>query len=116
MSINNNLTLTHLASIPYLFSVACLGIAISTLFDKKMKSALVVIGMLIGMYMIKSISVMAPDYDVLKYLSLTHYFDPTETLIYGQVDLFSIFILIVVMIVSILTAMIYFEKRDISIS
>ena len=74
------------------------------------------ISILVGMFVFESISHMAPDYGNLGFVSITHYFDPYDTLILGSVDVNGVIILVVIAIECILGAMLYFDRRDIALT
>lgn len=110
------LFLTHLVSIPYLLAVISIGILISVIIDEKMKASIFFIAILMGMYVLESISKIVPDYEAIGYVSITHYFDPYDSLKYGNVDLSGYFVLIAIITVCLIISMIYFEHRDIAVT
>ena len=109
-----HLTITHLISLPYFFSIVALGLFISTLFDEKMKASVVTMAIVVAMFIFDSIAEMIPDYETLGLISLKHYFKPYNALKFGEVDIFANVILLVVMIIAILAAIIYFDYKDIT--
>jgi len=111
-----NLFLTHLVSIPYLLAVISIGILLSVLIDEKMKASIFFIALFMGMYVLESISKIIPDFESLGYVSITHYFNPYDSLKFGEVNAVNIIILTVIFLEVLLFAMLYFEKRDIKIS
>jgi len=111
-----NLLLTHLVSIPYFLAVTSIGLLISVLIDEKMKASIVMIAVIVGMFIFESISVMTPDYESLGYISLTHYFNPYDTLKLGNVDFVGLVVLCVVIIECMLFTMFIFERKDINVS
>jgi ABC-2 type transport system permease protein len=110
------LFMTHVVSIPYLLAVISIGLLISVIIDEKMKASIVMIAILVGMFIFESISMMAPDYESLGYISLTHYFNPYDILKSGTVDAVGIVVLIVVILECLLVSMFIFERRDINVS
>ncbi|KXA93946.1 hypothetical protein AKJ40_00205 [candidate division MSBL1 archaeon SCGC-AAA259M10] len=110
-----NLLTTHIFSIPYFLAITSLGIFVSTIINKKMKASMVVMAVVIGSYIFESVSLLAPDYEKLGLISLTHYFNPAETLVEGSIDIIGTITLIAVTVVFLLMAMVYFERRDIEI-
>lgn len=110
------LFLTHVMSIPYFFAIAGIGLLISVIIDERMKASIVVIAIIIGMFIFESISIMTPDYESLGYISLTHYFDPHETLTTGTVDVMGVIVLVIVILECILVSMLIFQRRDINVS
>lgn len=109
-----HLTVTHLISLPYFFSIVALGLFISTLFDEKMKASVVTMAIVVVMFIFDSIAEMIPDYETLGLISLKHYFKPYNALKFGEVDIFANVILVIFMIIAILAAIVYFEYKDIT--
>ncbi|KXB08067.1 hypothetical protein AKJ56_01910 [candidate division MSBL1 archaeon SCGC-AAA382N08] len=110
-----NLLTTHVLSIPYFLAIISLGVLVSTIIDKKMKASMVVMAIVIGSYIFESVSLLAPDYEKLGLISLTHYYNPAESLIEGNIDFNGTITLVITTISFLLLAMIYFERRDIEI-
>lgn len=112
----NYLLLTHIASIPYLLTVVAIGILISVIINEKMKASIIMIAIIVGMFVFQSISLMAPDFENMGYLSITHYFNPYDILKNGDVDMVGIIVLFVIMAQCLIFAMLYFEHKDINVS
>jgi ABC-2 type transport system permease protein len=110
------LLLVHIISILYFFAVFSMGILISVVIDEKMKASIILISILVGMFVLNSLSLTAPDFEWLGSLSFLHYFDTYNVLQFGEIDLVGISILIAVTIVCLVSSMIYFEYRDINVS
>ena len=111
-----NLVVLHLISIPYFLAVFSIGMLLSVIIDEKMKSSIIMISILVGMFVINSLSLMAPDYEVIGLFSFLHYFDTFDVLNFGNVDGTGIVVFIGVTVVCLIGAMIYFEKRDIAVA
>jgi len=111
-----NLVIVHLISIPYFFAVVSIGLLLSASIDDKMKSSIFMIAILVGMFLMNSISLMAPDYEVIGFFSFLHYFDTFNVLQFGTVDGIGLVVFIGVTVVCLIGAMLYFEKRDIEIT
>ncbi|MEF8847853.1 MAG: ABC transporter permease subunit [Candidatus Thermoplasmatota archaeon] len=109
------LILTHLCSIPYFFAVIGIGILISVIINEKMKASITMIAIIMGMYIFESLSQMIPDYEAMGYLSITHYYNPYDTLKYGDVDVPGMIVLLLIAMWTMIIAMIYFEHRDIEL-
>ena len=112
----DNLIIVHIVSIPYFLAVISLGILLSVIIDEKMKSSIIMISILVGMFVLNSLSLMTPDYELMGSFSFLHYFDTYNVLMFGEVDVAGIFVFIAVTIVCLVISMIYFERRDIAIS
>ncbi len=111
-----HLVLTHVVSIPYFLAVAGMGVLISVILDEKMKASIVMIAVLVGMFIFNSISNMVPDYETVGSISLMRYYDPTEILLNGEVDGGGAVVLLVISIVCVLIAIVYFERKDIPVT
>lgn len=121
VAINENLNfgylfLTHIVSVPYFLAVISIGILISVVLDEKMKASITMIAILIGMYIIYSLSLMTPSYEFMGTISINKYFDPFDVLKYGNVDVGGVFVYIIIITVCLIVSMIYFEHRDISVT
>jgi ABC-2 type transport system permease protein len=111
----SNLFITHLVSIPYFLAVIGIGILISVIINEKMKASITMIAIIVGMFVFNSISLMVPDYDKIGLISITHYFDPYQTLKFGEVDIGGLIVLSVITIWCLIIAMIYFDHKDIAV-
>ncbi|KYK24740.1 hypothetical protein AYK25_01550 [Thermoplasmatales archaeon SM1-50] len=111
-----NLLVVHLISIPYFLAVISIGLLFSAIIDDKMKSSIFMIAILIGMFIINSISLMASDYEVLGFFSFLHYFDTFNVLEFGEIDGAGLVVFISVTVICLIGAIVYFEKRDIEIT
>jgi ABC-2 type transport system permease protein len=110
-----NLALVHIVSIPYFLAVISIGLLISVILNEKMKAAIVMIAVIVGMYVVESLSQMAPDYEAMGYVSLNHYFNPYDALKFGEVELSGVLVLIAVAVVCLAASLIYFEHKDIQV-
>jgi len=111
-----NLFLTHLASIAYFLAIISIGLLISVIIDEKMKASIFFIVILMGMYVLESISKIIPDYESIGYVSITHYFVSYDTLKLGKFDIAGALVLICITVVCLIISMIYFEHRDIEVT
>jgi len=110
-----DLLLTHIISIPYFLAVLAIGILASTIIDEKMRASILVIAIVMGSYILKTISLLTPDYEDLGLITLTHYFDPAESLLEGNVNVLGVVVLMAVSVGCLLAAIWHFDKRDIRI-
>lgn len=111
----SNLFLTHIASIPYFLAVLGIGMLLSVIINEKMKASIFFIAILMGMYVIETMSKTVPDYQSLGYVSITHYFVPYDTLKFGHFNVASALVLICITVVCLIISMIYFEHKDIPV-
>jgi len=110
------LLMTHIVSIPYFFAVASMGLLISVIIDEKMKASIVMIAVIVGMFVFRSVSLIVTDYEAIGFLSLTNYFNPYDILKSGTVDAVGVVVLVVVILECLLVSMFIFERRDINVS
>jgi ABC-2 type transport system permease protein len=110
-----HLLMTHVMSLPYFLSVLAMGILVSTVVDDKMKASIVVMGIIIGSYILVTLGLLAPGYENLGLISLTHYYDPAETLLQGNVDIAGSLVLMGIAGGCLVAAIWYFGRRDIRI-
>ena len=110
------LLLVHILSIIYFFAVLSLGLLISVIIDEKMKSSIIMIAILVGMFVLNSLSLTVPDYEWIGSLSFLNYFDTYTVLQFGEIDFVGISVLIGVTVICLVASMIYFEYRDINVS
>ena len=110
-----NLALVHIVSIPYFLAVISIGLLVSVILNEKMKASIVMISVIVGMYVIESLSQMAPDYEAIGYFSLNHYFNPYDALKFGNVDVSGVLVLIAIAVVCLAASLIYFEHKDIQV-
>jgi len=111
-----DLVMTHIVAIPYFLAIASMGFLVSVIIDEKMKASIILMGIVVGMFVFRSLSLMIPDYEKLGLISITHYYNPYEILIKETVDPNGVAVLIGVCIVCLIIAMFYFEKRDIAVA
>ncbi len=107
------LFLTHLLSIFYFLAVISIGVLISTVFNEKMKSSITMMAVIVGMFILDSVSQTVQDYKNLGLISLKHYYSPYDALKFGEIDVAGTIVLFVVTIQVLVIAMIYFEHKDI---
>jgi ABC-2 type transport system permease protein len=110
-----NLFLTHIASIPYFLAILSIGLLLSVLINEKMKASIFFIAILLGMYVIETMSKTVPAYEAVGVVSVTHYFIPYDTLKYGDFGAVEALVLICVTTVCLVISMIYFEHKDIPV-
>jgi ABC-2 type transport system permease protein len=109
------LFLTHVISIFYFLAVIAIGVLISTVFNEKMKSSITMMAVIVGMFILDSVSQTVQDYKNLGLISLKHYYNPYDALKFGEIDFAGTIVLFVVTIQVLVIAMIYFEHKDIQV-
>jgi ABC-2 type transport system permease protein len=106
------LFLVHILSILYFLAIISIGVLISVIFDEKMKASIVMIAILVGMYIINSLSLMSHDFEFMGNLSIFQYFDTFQVLKFGEIDGSGVFAYIGIITACLLISMIYFEHKD----
>jgi len=112
----NYLFMTHIVSIPYFLAIMAIGFLISVIIDEKMKASIIMMAILVGMFVFRSVSLMVPNYENLGLISITYYFNPYDILKNGDVDVVGVVVLFVIIVQCLAAAIIIFEKRDIAVS
>ncbi|HUD20813.1 MAG TPA: ABC transporter permease subunit [Candidatus Saccharimonadales bacterium] len=109
------LSLTALSG--FIFGLAVLGIAsfFSAIFSEKGKAYFITGGILIVMYVLNVVSQLKDNFVKLEYFSLFHYFDPSSTLVEGQVDRLTYIVPTLLAVVLVLAGYLWFSRRNISI-
>lgn len=110
----SNLLITHLTAIPYLLSIVSISLFISAFVSKKMKASITAMGVVVGMYLLESISNLTPNLEKIGLLSIINYYDPSDLLILGKFDITGSIVLTGVTIVGLVAAVLYFDWRDIT--
>ncbi|MBN2603859.1 MAG: ABC transporter permease subunit [Candidatus Thermoplasmatota archaeon] len=110
-----NVFLTHLVSIPYFLAIIGIGLLVSVVINEKMKASIIMIALIVGMFIFESLGQMVTDYEFMGIISITHYFDPYDTLKFGEADFVGVVVLLIVAMWAMIIAMIYFEHKDITV-
>ena len=109
------LFLAHATAIPYFLAVIAISILISVIIDEKMKASIIMISLLIGMFVFETVSLISPDTENIGLISLTHYYNPLDTLKYGKIDGSGIAVLLGVMFFALIISIIYFDRKNIKV-
>lgn len=110
----SHLLLAHVWAIPYFLAVVGISLLVSTFIDKKMKASIVAMAIVVGMYLFESISQLVPEYEEIGIVSLVHYYDPSDLLIHGDMEVTGPIVLIIVTIAALTAAVVQFDRRDIT--
>jgi len=110
-----NVFLTHITSIPYFLSIIAIGILVSVVINEKMKAGIIMVAIIVSMYIFESLGNMVPNYEAMGVISITHYYNPYDTLKFGEIDAVGMIVLSVIIVWSLIIAMLYFENKDITI-
>jgi len=109
------LFLTHLISVPYFLAIMSIGIFISTFVDEKMKASIITMAIVVAMFIFDSIAQLTPDFEVLGYLSLKHYFNAYDALKFGEIDGGGTGMLLLVIMIMMIASIWYFDYKDITV-
>jgi ABC-2 type transport system permease protein len=107
---------THILFMPFLLAVGSYSTFLSTLFDDSRRAMSIGLGILLGSFLLDSISLTREKYTWISKVTLFHYFDPGKNLILHEVEWNHVMILCVVAIVFLAAAMVWFNKKDITIA
>jgi ABC-type transport system involved in multi-copper enzyme maturation permease subunit len=80
-----------------------------------MKSSIITMAIVVGMFILDSIAQMIPDYEYIGYLSLKNYYKPYDSLKFGEVYVEGLVVLIIFTVVVLIATMIYFEHKNIEV-
>lgn len=107
-----NLILLHLVSIPYFMATASLGLSLSVVFDRADVAQRGGLALLFMLFVVDAVTT-GTDLEFLGVLSPTRYFDPTEILVDGTVDIGGTVILLSVAIVLVILTGEWFHRMDV---
>jgi ABC-2 type transport system permease protein len=110
------LVYTHMLFMPFLLAVGSYSTFLSTLFDDTRRAMSVGLGILLGSFLLDSISLTRERYASISKVTLFHYFDPGMNLILHEVEWNHVIILCVVAIAFLAAAVVWFNKKDINVA
>lgn len=108
-----HLALTHVLSVPYLLVCTAIGLVFSVAVDRAAIAERGAIGVVFALFLIESAVSGASEYEWIRYISPTHYYEPTPLLIDGSYELIDTGILLVAFVGLVLLSQILFYQRDI---
>ncbi len=109
------LVYTHGLLMPFLLAVGSYTTMLSVVFDDARKAFSIGFGILMGSFMVDSVSLMSEKYAFVAKVTLFHYFDPGKVLIFHEIEWGSHAILLAVAVILLGLAVIWFKRRDISV-
>jgi len=110
------LVYTHVFMTPFLLAVGSYSTFLSVLFDDSRKVMSVGFGILFGSKFLDSISLMAEKYAFVSKVTLFHYFDPGKILVFHEIEWSHVVVLCAVTVAFLATAVLWFNRRDISVT
>ncbi|GGL67199.1 hypothetical protein GCM10009039_26520 [Halocalculus aciditolerans] len=108
-----HLALAHLLSIPYLLVCAAIGMVLSVLVDRAAIAERAAMGAIFVLWMVESAVGTAESVAWLRYISPTHYYQPTPILLTGTYELMDAGILLAGFLGLLIIAQVLFQRRDI---
>lgn len=107
----------EIAVVGLFLGLAIFGLSMlsSAVFSEKGRAIFATSGILIVMYFINIIALLKESLDKIKYFSLFYYFNYNDILVHNKVDHWSWWVFIGTFLVSSLAALVWFNKRDISV-
>lgn len=101
----------------FLFGMAVFSISmlISAIFSDRSKVSIIMGGSLLGMYVIKIISILNDKLDMLKYLSFFYYYDAPKALAKNSISPETFIVFISVSIITTALAAYWFSRRDVAV-
>jgi len=108
-----SLAMVHLLSIPYLLACAGIGLVFSVVMTRAELAQRAALGAVFVLYLVESLATSTQGFELLKYLSPTYYYAPTNILVHQQYAVMDTAILIGVVILLVVCSAVVFERRDI---
>ena len=98
----------------FLFGWAIFGLSIlfSAIFSDKSKVYMATGGIMIGMYVIRIVSILSDKFDKLKYFSFFHYYNAPDALSKNSIAPETFIVFISVAVITTILAAVWFSKRD----
>ena len=109
------LVYTHGLLMPFLLAVGSYATVLSVVFDDSRKAFSVGFGILMGSFIVYSVSLMSEKYTFVAKVTLFHYFDPGKVLIFHEIEWGAHAILLAVAVILLGLAVTWFKRRDISV-
>lgn len=106
-----NLLLTHLLSVPYFFACGNIGLLFSTLLERESSGRRISAGLMFGLFMVEKVT-KGTDFEAIGIISPTKYYEASNTLIEGTVNLADTGLLIGATVLLLLVSVMIFRQRD----
>ncbi|MGD2250543.1 MAG: ABC transporter permease subunit [Candidatus Methanofastidiosia archaeon] len=107
---------THVLAMPFLLAMGSYSTLISAVLDDSRKAFSVGFGILIGSFIVDSVSLMSEKYADVGRFTLFYYFDAGKILVHHEINWNHTYILLAVAVVVLAIAVIWFRRRDISVT
>jgi len=102
-----HLALVHLLSVPYLLVCAAIGVVFSVLVDRA------AVGTVFLLFLVESVVKSSTDFERVRLVSPTNYYEPTRILIDGSYGLLDIGVLLAAFLALLAVSQVLFRRRDI---
>ncbi|KKT44230.1 MAG: hypothetical protein UW34_C0014G0002 [Parcubacteria group bacterium GW2011_GWA2_44_15] len=114
---NINYVVSHfftMSLLGFLFGWAIFGLSVlfSAIFSDKSKVYMATGGIMIGMYVIRIVSILSDKLDKLKYFSFFHYYNAPDALSKNSIAPETFIVFISVAVITTILAAVWFSKRD----
>lgn len=110
----SNVFKTTILSAVFMWAIYCIGLFVSSIANEKSTVYFSVGGLLLAMYVLKILSGLINSLDKFKYMTLFYYYSPDKALVSGQLSVSAFLVLIGVGLVTTLSGMYFFSKRDVN--
>jgi len=107
---------TSVIGLLFAWAIMTLAFFFSVVFNSKGKAYFIPVGILIAMYVLKILASLKDSLKDLQYTSFFYYFDANKSLIDNKIDNWSYLIFGGVIVVFTIIAVLWFSKRDITVS
>ncbi|MFC7057177.1 ABC transporter permease subunit [Halovenus salina] len=107
------LAVVHLLSVPYLLVCAGIGLVFSVSVDRAAIAERAGVGLVFTLFLVESVVGGSTDFEVLRYLSPTNYYQPTEILVTNSYSVTDTAVLLVAFLVLLAVSQALFRRRDI---
>jgi ABC-2 type transport system permease protein len=108
-----DLFFVHLFSVPYLLVCAGIGVALSVAVDRAAVAERAAVGVVFVLFLVESVVGTSTDFGVLRYLSPTNYYQPTEILVDGSYGITGSGVLLGAFLCLLAVCLVLFRQRDI---
>lgn len=107
---------THILALPFLLAMGSYSTLISAVLDDSRKAFSIGFGILIGSFIIDSVSMMSEKYADVGKFTLFYYYDAGKILVHHEINWNHAIILCAVAVVLLVIAVLWFRRRDISVA
>ena len=107
------LGMTHLLSIPYLLVCAGIGLLLSVTVDRNETAEVGALALVFLLWLVDGIAEMSPDFEWLRYLTPSRYYDSSAILVHEEFALLDAAVLLVAFVALVGIAIGIFVRRDI---